>query len=375
MGNHSITLTAVGDISLGDHPLCTGFGTHSRFKGRTPDFAFERVQSLLAGSDILFGNLECTLSESGRRRGDYHSIQMRGHEPYLRGLTSAGFDVLNVANNHSMQHGPQPFLETTRLLRDSGIAVCGVGGSDYRHAVVEIVRAGDLDVAFLGYSLRPRQYFSEAPLYAEGQRESILADVRAARRHDVVVVSLHWGDEFIERPSPEDVALAHAIMDAGADLIIGHHPHVLRGVEHYGRGYIVYSLGNFVCDMLWDERMRQTAIVRCRLSRDGASDLTLVPVRIGDDYRPAPLDEVQASAIQRRLETLSEAFDGSANVDSSAAMAAYEAAALEALRWERRKAHRYFLRNAHHFPVGILVQQLTNFARNRLAERGLIDAH
>ena len=375
MGDRSITLAAVGDISLGDHPLCAGFGTHSRFKARTPDFAFERVKPLLAGSDILFGNLECTLSEIGRRAGDYHSIQMRGHEPYLNGLKAAGFHVLNVANNHSMQHGQRPFLETVRLLRDSGIGVCGVGTTDYRHAVTDIVRAHDLDVAFLGYSLRPRQYFTEAPLYAEGQREFILADVRAARARDVVVVSLHWGDEFIERPSPEDVALAHEIMDAGADLIIGHHPHVLRGVEKYGRGYIVYSLGNFVCDMLWDERMRESAIVRCRLSRDGASDLTLVPVRIGDDYRPAPLDDAQAVAITRRIDMMSEAMDVPAASAFPESLAQYQADALDALRWERRKAHRYFLRNAYQFPVGILIQQLTNFARNRLAERGLVNAH
>jgi poly-gamma-glutamate synthesis protein (capsule biosynthesis protein) len=296
---------------------------------------------------------------------------MRGHEPYRKGLKAAGFDVLNVANNHSLQHGQRPFLDTVRLLRENGIAVCGVGDTDYRHAVSAVLRVRDLDVAFLGYSLRPRQYFTEAPLYAEGQRESILADVRAARARDVVVVSLHWGDEFIERPSPEDVALAHDIMDAGADLIIGHHPHVLRAVEKYGRGYIVYSLGNFVCDMLWDERMRESAIVRCRLSRDGASDLTLVPVRIGDDYRPAPLDESQATAIQRRLETLSLAISTPAAAATPELLAQYQADADAALRWERRKAQRYFLRNAHHFPVGILIQQLTNFARNRLVERGL----
>ena len=373
MGSRSITLAAVGDISLGDHPLCTGFGTHSRFKARTPDFAFDHVKPQLAGSDLLFGNLECTLSEFGRRSGDYHSVQMRGHASYLNGLKAAGFDVLNVANNHSLQHGQRPFLETVRLLRDNGIGVCGVGATDYRHAVAEVVKAHDLDVAFLGYSLRPRQYFTEAPLYAEGQRESILADVRAARTRDIVVVSLHWGDEFIERPSPEDVSLAHDIMDAGADLIIGHHPHVLRGVEKYGRGYIVYSLGNFVCDMLWDERMRESAIVRCRLSRDGATDLTLTPVRIGDDYRPAPMDEARSVAVKRRLDMLSDAFKTPV-ASAPESLADYQAAALDALRWERRKAHRYFLRNAYQFPVGILIQQLTTFARNRLAERRLVNA-
>jgi gamma-polyglutamate biosynthesis protein CapA len=372
VADRSLILTAVGDISLGDHPLCAGFGGHSRFRSRPPGYAFEHVLPLLRDNDILFGNLECTLSESGRRPGNYQSIQMRGHEAYLDGLTAAGFHVLNVANNHSLQHGRTPFLETADLLRGAGIGICGLGASDYRRAVPAIVRARDLDVAFLGYSLRPRQYFTEAPLYAEGDREHILADVRAARTHDVVVVSLHWGDEFFERPSPADIALAHDIMDAGADLIVGHHPHVLRGVEQYGRGYIVYSLGNFVCDMLWDERMRQSAILRCRLSREGTRDLTLVPVRIGDDYRPAPVDDARAAVARSHLAALSDALAKARTSGSSEPMAQYERAADDALRDERRKAHRYFLRNAYRFPFGLLVQQFATFARNRLAERGLL---
>ena len=195
--------------------------------------------------------------------------------------------------------------------------------------------------------------------------------MKAARGRDVVVVSLHWGDEFIDAPSPEDVALAHDIMDAGADLIIGHHPHVLRGVERYGRGYIVYSLGNFVCDMLWDERMRETAIVRCRLSRNGASDLTMVPARIGDDYRPTPLDGAPAAALLERIAAL-DATVWTHTTTAADRITAYREAAEAALRDERRKAHRYFLRNAYRFPPGIMVQQLTTWARNRLAERGLM---
>ena len=127
---------------------------------------------------------------------------------------------------------------------------------------VSITVAG-VGLTFLGYSLRPRQYFTEEPLYAEGREDGILSDVRAARgESDVVIVSLHWGEEFIDRPSPDDVRLAHAIVDGGADLIIGHHPHVLRGVERRGRGWIVYSLGNFVCDMHWEEPLRETAKTR-----------------------------------------------------------------------------------------------------------------
>jgi hypothetical protein len=227
-----------------------------------------------------------------------------------------------------------------------------------------------LKVSFLGYSLRPRQYFTEEPAYAEGYRDTILADVRAARAAtDSVVVSLHWGDEFIDRPSPEERDLAHAIMDAGADLIIGHHPHVLRGVERYGRGYIVYSLGNFVCDMLWDETLRETAILQCRLSKEGIAEISVIPVRINNDYQPVVLQGSQAAALTARIDALSRALQSSSN--SSESMGAYQEAADLAHRKARKKSHLYFLRKAYRFPPGIVVQQLRTFVKNRLAERGL----
>jgi gamma-polyglutamate biosynthesis protein CapA len=361
-------LHAVGDIALGDHPLCTGFGTHSRGRGKPPAFPFEHVSAILAGADIRFGNLECTLSERGLRRHDYHSVQMRGHAQYVAGLAETGFDVLNVANNHSMQHGPEPFEDTVGMLKRAGIGVCGISQREGCAAVV--ATACDLRVAFLGYSLRPRQYFTERPLYAEGSLQGIVADVRAARSTcDILVVSLHWGDEFVDRPSPDDVHLAHAIVDAGADLIVGHHPHVLRGVERYGRGWIAYSLGNFVCDMVWGEELRETAICECRLTAAGVEDVRLIPVRINDACQPVPLSGVAATRLEQRLAALSTALVRP-EAASTAAAAEYETAAYRAHSGQRGRSHRYFLKNAYRFPAHILAAQVTTYLRNRLAERG-----
>jgi poly-gamma-glutamate synthesis protein (capsule biosynthesis protein) len=373
-GDRSISFRAVGDISFGDHPLCAGFGTHSRLRGRVPGTAFQHVAGILRAADVRFGNLECTLSESGLRRRDYHSIQMRGHPAYLAGLTEAGFDVLNLANNHSMQHGKEPFRETVRMLEAAGIRPCGVGADDFKVCVPAFVERNGLKVAFLGYSLRPRQYFSEAPLYAEGDNEQILADVRKARAaSDCVVVSLHWGDEFIDRPSPHEISLARAIIDAGAALIVGHHPHVLRGVERRGNGYIVYSLGNFVCDMLWDEPLRETAILDCRLTPQGVTDLRLIPARINDNYQPVPLQGAAAAGLSARLEKLTDGLQAAAQSGVAAeTMEQYLQAADQALRVSRARSHRYFLRKVYRFPPGIVVQQLATFVRNRLAERGII---
>jgi poly-gamma-glutamate synthesis protein (capsule biosynthesis protein) len=369
-----VVLHAVGDIALGDHPLCTGFGTHSRSRRHPPEFPFGHVTDVLGTADIRFGNLECTLSEHGLRHNDYHSVQMRGYPGYVKGLVGAGFQVLNVANNHSMQHGPEPFGETVGMLRKAGIGVCGVRNG---HASAPVITtAHGLRVAFIGYSLRPRQYFTDEPLYAEGRPDGIVADVRAARSQcDILVVSLHWGDEFIDHPSPADVQLAHAVVDAGADLIIGHHPHVLRGVERYGRGWIVYSLGNFVCDMLWSEELRETAICECRLSRAGVHQVRLIPVRINDDCQPVPLTGPAAARLEQRLAALSSGLvrNGTASIPPQD-VSTYEQAAYAAHSLQRRRSHRYFLRNAYRFPPRILAAQLLTFARNRMAERGWVGA-
>jgi poly-gamma-glutamate synthesis protein (capsule biosynthesis protein) len=367
--SRTVTLHAVGDIALGDHPLCTGFGTHSRMRREPAAFPFAHVKPLLARADLRFGNLECTLSERGLKPNDYHSVQMRGHDGYVAGLVDAGFEVLNHANNHSMQHGKEPFRDTLQLLERARIAVCGVARGPA--SVPAVVTVKGLRIGFLGYSLRPRQYFTETPLYAEGSSESIGRDVRALRPAvDVVVVSLHWGDEFIDRPSPADVQLAHEVIDAGADLVIGHHPHVLRGVERYGRGWIVYSLGNFVCDMLWEEETRETAICECTLTSSGVEHVRLIPARINDDSQPVPLTGEAAARLEERLAGLSTALARGDDLAAPAAGADYETDAYAAHRRSRSRSHRYFLRNAYRFPPRILAGQLTTYVRNRLAERG-----
>jgi poly-gamma-glutamate synthesis protein (capsule biosynthesis protein) len=178
------------------------------------------VSPVLANADLRFGNLECTLSERGLRPHDYHSVQMRGHARYVEGLVDTGFHVLNVANNHSMQHGREPFDDTVDMLRAAGISVCGVSQEMRAHRDRHIHGC----VSHLLATRSAPAVFHRTPLYAEGSpRASWLMFGRARPTCDVLVVSLHWGDEFIDRPSPADVQLAHAIVDAGADLIVGHH--------------------------------------------------------------------------------------------------------------------------------------------------------
>jgi poly-gamma-glutamate synthesis protein (capsule biosynthesis protein) len=371
--NSPVEFAAVGDVTLGDHPLCVGFGAYSRFRSRPPIYPFQHALAELQSADVLFGNLECPFSDPALSDGSWASMQMRGDPRHVEGVRAAGFRVMNLANNHSMHHGRQPFLETVRLLEAHGIAPCGVSSSDHRVGTLQIVHVKGIAIGFLGYSLRPRQHFDYNPLYTEGDSAGIMRDVRDAKtRADVVVVSLHWGEEFVDRPSAADVRLARAIIDAGAHLIVGHHPHVVRGIETYRHGIIVYSLGNFVGDMAWEPRLRETFIFKCRIGRSGVSAPAFTPVWINDQYQPEVLTGTRATVLERRIQNLSAALAEHRPVSADANGEGYQQLADVALREHRKQSHRHFLSNLYRYPPRVVAQQIRAYVRRNLATR---DAH
>lgn len=371
MNTKSVRFGAVGDLTFGDHPMCVGFGAYSRFRREEPLFPFRAALPALQRAELLFGNLECAHSPLNLRQRDYHSAQMRGEPRILEALPQAGFKVVNLANNHSMQHGNEAFLDTVAMLERSGVGCCGLAADPQAtRSQPLLVCHNGLSIGFLGYSLRPRQYFDHLPLYAEGHHDSMLLDVVELRRKaDIVIVSVHWGEEFIQKPAPHEIKLARELVDAGATLILGHHPHVLRGIERYGNGCIVYSLGNFVCDMVWHDALRTSLIFQCELTANGVRDIRLVPVFINDDFQPTPLSGPAAARVLQDLARMTEKLSTAPVTDGAAANAAYTEQADTVLRHIRAKSHRFFLANFWRYPAGMLVQQLATFARNRIHER------
>jgi len=371
VSDRSIKFSAVGDITLGDHPLCVGFGAYSRFQKEEPLFPFLKSIEALQRSELLFGNLECSHSNLGLKKNDYNSVQMRGDPRHIQALVSAGFKVVNVANNHSLQHGKATFQDSVDALQRNNIAICGLAADQTAtSAKPVIINRNGLSVGFLGYSLRPRQYFEHVPLYAEGGAEAMEQDVIALRKQtDAVIVSVHWGEEFIQRPSPEEINIARRLVDAGADVIIGHHPHVLRGIEQHGRGYIVYSLGNFVCDMVWDDTLRTSLIFECTLTKNGIQDVNLVPTYTNANYQPEVLTGEKAKAVLVRLDRLEKDIPAVQKADIAAANRDYMQDADFVHRHIRAKSHRFFLYRFWKYPAPILMQQLVTYFKNRLHER------
>jgi glycosyltransferase involved in cell wall biosynthesis/poly-gamma-glutamate capsule biosynthesis protein CapA/YwtB (metallophosphatase superfamily) len=351
--SRSNRLVAVGDVMLGDSAICVGFGFHSRYP-RDAAPALARVAPLLGRGEIVLGNLECLLTRKGRGRTRLSTDQMRGDPEYARALHAAGFTALGVANNHAMQHGIAAFEETVSTLEAVGIACLGLRGKDGWCSSPVIQKTGDgLRVGLLGYSWRPRQYDYTTPPYAEGDVKAVEDDVRRlGAMADVVIVSLHWGEEFLTAPSNGEVDAARRIIEAGAAVIVGHHPHVVRPVEQYRRGVICYSLGNFVTDMVWQPPLRSGAVFECRLGDAAISEPRLAKTRVDDSYAPA----VEESEIRIQQKPV-------VGMDDSA----YLAAAAESVSRQRRAAYGYAIRNSFRYSPAVLVDLVGTTLRNKVA--------
>jgi poly-gamma-glutamate synthesis protein (capsule biosynthesis protein) len=354
------SLVAVGDISFGDHPVCASFGVDSMLRARPELDVFENVKGVLRGHDIIFGNLETVLSEAGLKPARLHSMHMRGRPEYIKQLASAGFNVINVANNHMLQHGERAFEETVDLLRSHGILPIGLASSNGTSCQAARLDVGGTEIVFLGYAFEPDKYYRGVPLYAQAEHRAILEDIRRAKAKDnIVVCSFHWGREFISYPSLEQISVARSAIDAGCDLVLGHHPHVLNGFECYKDKCIFYSLGNCVFDQLWNDDCTVSMAVEVRLAPDRVQFERANCVRIRADYRPAVVLDPRFDERLRTLclqveHTLRDRGDGYAR---------------EARRKEARNRYLswlYLLRYVHRYDTSILMQVISEALSRRV---------
>lgn len=232
-----VTITAVGDIMLAGIDGSEGF-----------DFPFDSTRTFLQDADIAIGNLEAPFGFGGRPFDK--KFTFRVSPEWAPSLVRAGFDVLNLANNHILDYGVGPFSYTLHLLDSLELAHCGAGvNRDSAEAPAILCRNG-IRIAFLGFSLTYPEAFwatEKRPGTAFPEKKRVVALIDSLESLvDLIVVSFHWGKELHCFPEAYQREYAHLSIDAGADLVLGHHPHVLQGIEFYHNVPIVYSLGNFV---------------------------------------------------------------------------------------------------------------------------------
>ncbi len=288
----------------GDLPACYGFGVGSIFKKFGNGFIFKNVIDSLSGSDVVFGNLECVLSEPTHKTNYLPDLYLRGVSSFIKDLNEAGFNVLSVSNNHSLQHGIKPFYNTIKLLVKNEILPIGLkgSGSDF-YCTPTIIDKNSCIIGLLSYSLIPEEYYKSETEYSQPTIQNILQDIHSLKQKvDIVLVSLHWGDEYIGKPSFFQIKNAHSMIDAGADILIGHHPHVLQGIETYKQKIIAYSLGNFVFDM-WTDATRESIILDIQIDNKMVVGYAAIPIKINRYYQPVPLSGIEKQKILNLLNT------------------------------------------------------------------------
>ena len=274
-------------------------------------YPYERVAAALAAADLTIANLEVALTERGTAADKAYTF--RTPPRFARGLAEAGIDLVSLGNNHTADFGTEGIADTLAALDGVGVRHVGAGLDENAARSPAFIEAEGLRIALLSYTDILRNTFAGpgTPGVALATEEAIAADVGETRSQaDVVIVLLHTGTEYTTAPNRTQRALARAAIDAGALLVLGHHPHVLQGWERYGDGLIVYSLGNFVFDLEHDPRNLQfrafeTVILYVTFSEDRVTEVRVEPfvIELTED-RPRPATPEEAAKILGRIEEL-----------------------------------------------------------------------
>jgi poly-gamma-glutamate capsule biosynthesis protein CapA/YwtB (metallophosphatase superfamily) len=294
-----LTLIAVGDIMLSRN-VAAKIRANNDF-----NYPFLKTRDFLKTGDIVFANLESPITEGPVvKTGEMSFHADPGVE---QALADAGFNIVSLANNHTPNYSQKGLLDTFDLLSKAGIKYVGAGKDTMDAAKPVFMEKNGIKLAFLAYNdsdVVPSSYAaseSRAGTNFMDITKMKQAVIEAQKQADLVIVSMHSGTEY-SVPNQRQISFAHAAIDAGADLIIGHHPHVLQRVEQYKDKYILYSLGNFVFDQMFSLETRQSVIVKMKLSKEGVQNMELVPAMIYDYAQPRVTeDPEEKAAILKKL--------------------------------------------------------------------------
>ncbi len=308
----SIRLAAVGDIMLG-----RGVSRRSNNAGSL-DYPFRKVAAFLNSHEAVFGNLEAPLTAGGTRQ--QKGFTFRASPGFALRLKKSGFSVLALANNHALDFGPQGLAETAKNLDDAGIGVSGIAEQDGSCRLLVTVSEG-IRIGWLAYCDRATDGFltrrgPSSPDIALLDQKIMESDIRAAlRQADLVIVSLHWGREYSGAVSESQRRLARRAIEEGACLVLGHHPHVLQGIEIWRHGLIVYSLGNFIFDQTTKER-NESVLLQATIQECGVAEARILPIQIRHS-QPRITTGTEGRPILERIASLSAELGTKIAVDSA----------------------------------------------------------
>ena len=277
------SLIFVGDIMVAETP------GELIARGEDP---FQPFAALLSSHDVRIGNLECVVATTGTAEEKPYTFRA---DPRTLPVLKRHFDAVSLANNHSGDFGKAAFAEQLALMDTAGLPYFG-GGRDATAAHAPwIVERNGVRIALLGYvEFKPRSFEADAsrPGVAwSGEDDDVIEDIIAARRvhrADIVIPFMHWGWEDEPDPSPRLRAFARRMIDAGADMVVGGHPHVTQGAEYYRGKPIIYSLGNFLFNGFDTPATTTGWVLSARVDRTGVVDWRTHVARLDANGVPHP---------------------------------------------------------------------------------------
>lgn len=302
----SLTISAAGDCTLGtDENFYYATSLPAKYEAvQDPGYFFQKVLPVFSKDDLTIVNMEGTLTQETAREAKLYAF--KGDEDYTQILTEGSVEAANLANNHSHDYGEKSYTDTIQALEDAGITTFGYD----RTAVMDIK---GIKVGLLGtYELADHM----------GCEEEMIENIQSLQEQgaQIIIASFHWGIERENIPNEIQVDLAHSAIDHGADLVLGHHPHVLQGIETYKGKNIVYSLGNFCFggnsgpnDMDAMIFQQTFTLEDGELTEDNVTNV--IPVKISgswaqgvNDYQPTPVEGELGEAIIERVEEYSQSL-------------------------------------------------------------------
>lgn len=291
-----ITVSAAGDCTLGvDSRYNSVFNEYYRVHGSA--YFLQKVKKVFSKDDITIVNLEGALTDAVNRADK--TFTFKGPADYVKILKKGSVEVVNTANNHTFDYGKQGYLDTVKTLKKNRVKYC-------RNNVIAYQTVKGIKTAFLGFN------------QLDGvTKKTVKKTIQKAKRKNaqIIIVSFHWGIEGSYYPNSTQKSLARTAVKSGASLVLGHHPHILQGIERYKGRYIVYSLGNFCFGGNTNPGDKDTMIFQQTFSvKDGAveknKDIKVIPCSISsksytNDFQPRTLTGSEKARVIKKMNGLS----------------------------------------------------------------------
>jgi poly-gamma-glutamate synthesis protein (capsule biosynthesis protein) len=283
------TPQSVSILFLGDVMLSRGVANQIE-KNNDLYFPFQYIKEELLNNDFVFANLESPIIEG--RKINAGEMFFRTNENIIPILKEMNFSIVSLANNHMLDMGQKGLLNTLKILTENNIQYVGAGENYEKAHEPKILEKNGIKFAFLAYNdddviLATNEATNDRAGTAFMGLEGLKKDVVNAKLlSDFVIVSMHSGNEYQTESNQRQINFSHTAIDNGADLVIGHHPHIIQKYEQYKNGHIFYSLGNCIFDQMWSEETREGVMIKVAFLKEGIEKMEATPFLIENFSQP-----------------------------------------------------------------------------------------